>query len=265
MSLYLILWLAGILAEAGVVILCIRGRLFRSTPIFSSYVVWSLFIDIAFLNLQLRSSPTSKIYYWSYVPQMIMDSLFQFGVILELGWSILRPIRTSLPKHSLLILSLLIVVAGVVIWPVAGWVAPGNLPPAWRTLAHLQQTFAVLRVILFLGLAGFSQMLSIGWRNRELQVATGLGFYSMMSLAAAFIHTHQVSNSGRFLVDEFVMASYVCSLFYWIVSFAQKEEVRQEFTPQMRSFLLAVTGAARTSRVALADSGIGRSQKTGKP
>jgi hypothetical protein len=38
------------------------------------------------------------------------------------------------------------------------------------------------------------------------------------------------------------------------VSFAQKEAERREFTPQMRSFLLAAAGAARTTRVAMTDS-----------
>jgi hypothetical protein len=66
-------------------------------------------------------------------------------------------------------------------------------------------------------------------------------------------------------LNQVGVASYLCSLIYWIVSFAQKEEVRQEFTPQMRSFLLTVTGFARASRVALADSGIGPSRKAGEP
>jgi hypothetical protein len=60
------------------------------------------------------------------------------------------------------------------------------------------------------------------------------------------------------------MASYLCSLLYWVYSFSQREEERQEFTPQMRSFLLAVTGVARSTRVALADSGIDRTSKAGK-
>jgi hypothetical protein len=39
-----------------------------------------------------------------------------------------------------------------------------------------------------------------------------------------------------------------------VVSFAQKEAERREFTPQMRSFLLAAAGAARTTRVAMTES-----------
>jgi hypothetical protein len=199
------------------------------------------------------------------MPQMVVDSLFQFAVLVELGWGILRPIRASLPKQSILILAVLIVLAGAVIWPIAAWAIPANLSASGRTLVQVQQTFAVLRVVVFMALAGFSQILSIGWRNRELQIATGLGFYSMISLAVSLIHTHQAPGLRYGQLDSLVMASYVSSLLYWVYSFAQREEERQEFTPQMRSFLLAVTGAARTNRVALADAGIDSTRKVGKP
>ncbi len=197
--------------------------------------------------------------------QMVVDSLFQFAVLVELGWGVLRPIRASLPKQSILILGVLIVLAGAVIWPIAAWTIPANLSASGRTLVQVQQTFAVLRVVVFMALAGFSQILSIGWRNRELQIATGLGFYSMISLAVSLIHTHQAPGIRYGQLDSLVMASYCFSLLYWVYSFSQREEERQEFTPQMRSFLLAVTGAARGTRVALADSGIERTTKAGKP
>jgi hypothetical protein len=128
----------------------------------------------------------------------------------------------------------------------------------------VQQTIAILRVVIFMGLAGFSQLLSIGWRNRELQIASGLGFYSMFSLAITLIHSHQSVGSYYQLVDRLGVASYVCSLVYWIVSFSQKEVERQEFTPQMRNFLLTVSGAAHSTRVALGDSGMVKPRKPGE-
>jgi hypothetical protein len=256
-----ILWLTGVSAEAVVVLLCIRGRLFSYTPVFSSYVAWSLFVDLLVYYLR-RLSPDG--YFRIYFPQMVVDSAFQFAVLVELGWSVLRPIRASLPRRSILILALLVIIAGALIWPIAGMTLPGHLTRTGRFFVQLQQTFAVLRVAIFLGLAGFSQVLSIGWRNRELQIATGLGFYSMFSLAVSLVHAHQAVNSQYSFLDQLITASYVCSLVYWIYSFAQKESERQEFTPQMRSFLLAVTGAARSTRVALADSGPVRPRKVGE-
>jgi hypothetical protein len=57
-------------------------------------------------------------------------------------------------------------------------------------------------------------------------------------------------------IDEILTVSYFCALLYWAVSFAQQEALRQEFTPQMRRFLLTVSGAANSGRIALQDSSL---------
>jgi hypothetical protein len=44
---------------------------------------------------------------------------------------------------------------------------------------------------------------------------------------------------------------YLVSMLYLVFSFAQKEAPRHQFTPQMESFLLKVSGAARANRMAL--------------
>jgi len=259
-----ILWLIGLSAEIGVVVLCIRAKLFRNTPVFCAYLAWSVLLDLLVLGVT-RLPP--NIYLRVYVWQLIADSIFQFAVLVELGWAVLLPIRSSLPKHTVLILALLIAGAGGLIWPISAHMLPPGLDPSGVLFVHAQQTVAVLRAVIFLVLAGFSQLLSIGWRNRELQIATGLGFYSICSLAISLIHGHlaPVAHPHLYhLVDLIGQASYDCSLLYWIFSFAQQEQERQEFTPQMRSFLLAVTGAARGTSVALANSGIPSTRKPGK-
>jgi hypothetical protein len=103
-------------------------------------------------------------------------------------------------------------------------------------------------------LAGFSQLLSIGWRDRELQVATGLGFYSIVSLAFEVFRSNYGIGSQFRNLHELVVVGYILSILYWVYAFASKEAERREFTPQMQSFLLAMAGTARATRIALADS-----------
>ena len=273
MGLDTILWLTGFAAEIAVLALCLRGKLFRITPVFCCYIAWSLLNDVIFVFLNRYVSQTylrtsfSHTYFRIYVIEMLLDSVFQFAVLVELGWAVLRPIRPSLPRRFLLILTLLFCFAAAIIWPVAAHMMPGgDLSKQGALYFHAQQTISILRVVIFMALAGFSQLLSIGWRNRELQIATGLGFYSMCSLAISVIHTHQ-SVTGRpyHIFDQIGVASYVGSMIYWIFSFSQQEQERHEFTPQIRSFLLTVTGAARGTRMALAESAIGAPRKAGKP
>jgi hypothetical protein len=57
------------------------------------------------------------------------------------------------------------------------------------------------------------------------------------------------------------VASYLGSLLYWVVSFAQQDAKRREFTPQMERMLLAVAGVARTTRMAITESEPGDARK----
>jgi hypothetical protein len=258
MSLDNALWLAGVLTETAVVGLLLYRRVWRTLPVFCVYCAWSLFSDIGIYAV-MRFFPAS--YFTAYLAAMVVDSALEFSVLVELAWSVVRPFKGSLPRGAFLIVGASLVAVGAAIWPFATIAGFGNLPAEWHLLMRLQQTASILRILVFLVLAGCSQLLSIGWRNRELQVATGLGFYSLVSLAVALLHTHQAMGSEYSHLNQVVVAGYLCSLFYWIGCFSQKEAERREFSPQMQNFLLAVAGTARAQRIALGSS---MSPKTGE-
>jgi hypothetical protein len=237
-----------LVAEAVVALLLVRKHVFRTHPAFFLYVCWSLASDAFFLVVQLRF-PNAP--YALYEAQMVIDSAMIFAVLVELAWSVLQPIRGSLPKGSWIGIALLIALAGLLLWPVAGLTIPGNLTPQARNFFRLSQTFAILRVVFFLAMAGFSQLLAIGWRNRELQIASGWGFFSIVSLAASVVHAHQNVGAQYHWMDEMVAISYFGTLVYWVLAFTTKEAERKDFSPQMLSFMLLVGNTARTSRVAL--------------
>jgi glucose uptake protein GlcU len=93
-----------------------------------------------------------------------------------------------------------------------------------------------------------------------------LGFYSLVALVVGSVQSHlHVAQQNHLQhyrqLDELLVASYVGSLAYWVFSFAQKEAERREFSPQMQGLLLAVAGAARSSRIALTNSSSGKSRK----
>jgi hypothetical protein len=218
------------------------------------YVAWGITEDVGSYVIQRHSAGlSSHRYLISYLIAQILDSVLQFAVLIELAWSILRPLRSRLSSRALILVALLILALGAAIWPFASIHGAAQLPPAWRNIIHLEQTTPILRVLFFVLLAGCSQLLSIGWRDRELQIATGLGFYSLVSLAVDILNQHQRTENWGVL-SQIVAVSYICSLFYWIFSFTQKEAAPREFTPQMQSFLLAVAGTAHASRIEITDA-----------
>jgi hypothetical protein len=257
-----VLWFAYIAVETALVGLLLYRRVWRALPVYCAYCVWDILSNIGAFLID-RYHPAS--YFRAYFAQTIIDAALLFCVLVELAWSSLRPVRASLPRWFLLVPAALILIAGAAIWPLAALPGLAHLSRQAYLLAQIQQTVSMVRILFFLLLAGASQLLSISWRDRELQVATGLGVVSIVSLAAAVLHMHQTTAAQYQVLAEVVVASYVCCMVYWVVCFSQKEAERREFTPQMQSLLLAVAGAAHSSRVALTESRTGKDNKSGKP
>lgn len=239
----------GMLAEMALIAVFLRVRAYRIQPLFVLYVCWGLITDVILTATVTFGSAT--VYFRVYLIDLLLDSIMMFGVLVELAWNLLRPIRASLPKNSWLVVAALIAFAGLILWPLAGFAVPAKLNTAGTFFFHLQQMIAILRIVIFLVLAGFSHLLSIGWRDRELQVATGFGLYSIISLAVTVLHTYQVVGTQYHWLDLVASSFYSAVLIYWVVCFATREAERQEFTPQMREFLLAAAGAARTTRMTM--------------
>jgi hypothetical protein len=224
-------------------------------PFFFLYLNFSLVSDLCSAFIVWRWGADSLVYGRFYLTSTTVDAILQFSVLVEIAWSVLRPVRTSLPRKSLPALIVLVALAGLAIWPFAAMNVPASLTRPNAFLFKLEETVGILRVALFVIMACFSQLLSIGWRDRELQVATGLGFYSIANLIVTVIHSHQpITNTDAYHWLDFANSvSYLGSLTYWTYSFATKEQERKEFSPQMQNFLLLMSGGARSSRVALGD------------
>jgi hypothetical protein len=254
----LLFWI-GLAAETLLLAFLIRTHAYKILPAFFVYICWSPVGDIAMHIVQKQALPFAS-YLRIYEVQMVTDAAFMFAVLVELAWSVLKPLRASLPRKSWIAIPFLMVLAGAIIWPLAGMVSQQAFTPAGNLLVRLQQTFAILRVVIFFAMAGFSQLIGLGWRNRELQVATGLGFYSILSLAVSVTHLHQSVGSQYHWLDELGSAGYIMALAYWSYAFATKEAERQNFSPQMANFLLLIGGTAKAQRVAVRDFSVTRSR-----
>lgn len=243
--------MSGTVAEAALVLVLLWRRAFLTLPIFSFYIAYGFLSDVG-QSAAVKHYPAAALHI--YVISTAIDSLFQFGVLVELSVAVLRPMKQLLPRWTPFAIAGVIALICAAIWPFekSPVFTPYKLDES--LLLHLQQTFSILRILFFLTLAGCSQLLSIGWRDRELQIATGLGFYSMVTMAAFMLHSRSAFFAEYHLIDQLATASYVCSLLYWVYSFAQQEATRREFTPQMQSFLLAVAGSAHSTRMAMSDS-----------
>lgn len=246
------IWLTGVLVELLVIGLLFYRRVWRIFPFFCILCVWDVTgTAVSYYILHAHRG----LYTAAYLLETLVTSLLEVSVMIELAWSVLRPIRSSLSRRTLIYIAMATLAMGVAIWPLVQGTVISTPNMLIQNIMHLQQTTAVMRVLLFLVLAGGCQLLSIGWRDRELQVATGLGFYSLVCLGVAMLQAHQTTAAEYARWNRIELASYLFSLLYWTYCFAQKEAARREFTPQMRNLLLSMAGVARSNRMALSEAG----------
>ena len=256
------LWFTGSAAEVVVILLMIYRGIWRRFPVFFAYSIWILVANAA---VYVFFKHDSAGYARAYLIDMGVDLLLLFCVLVEIGWSILRPLHGSLWRGSILVVGAVILILGAMIWPFARIPAASSASVTTLFILHLQQTFYVLRILVFLALAGASHFLSIGWRDRELQIATGLGATSLVSLAVAMLMVYPSMRPEFHLLNELVIVTFVSSELYWVFCFVQKEQERRQLTPQIENALLAVAGTARSTRIALSQPRSGGPETGSKP
>lgn len=230
--------------EFLILIQIFRGGIYRQFPVFSLFIAESLLSAIIMLTLYKYSSP--NFYYKSYIVDFTITSILVFSVLVELIWSVLKPFHALMPRFSWIIPIVLVLLAGALIWPIAGLSAPSHMSWLGYLLYRFQSTAAIVRILIFVVFVAFSRILAIGWKSRELQIITGLGLYSIVYLSVEAIHTHQTVGGAHFdnnyhLLDQLVVISYLASLLYWLLMFGLKELPRKNFTPPMAEFVLRLS------------------------
>ncbi len=237
----------GALCELYLLIILLARKQWRTFPWFTLYLFWAVASDSISLLFHIVYSERLS----SYIVEFGLDSIFQGLVLIEIARSVLKPVRASLPAKSLWLVPLIFVFAALGCWYLAGFTVPDNLSQHGRLLVIMQQTISLLRVVTFFVLVAFSQFLSIGWRDRELQIASGLGFYSILSLVVSVLHTHQAVGPQYHWLDLITSFGYLGTLAYWVVAFMQKEPETRKISPQMVRFLVSIGGAVQAERLAL--------------
>jgi hypothetical protein len=103
-------------------------------------------------------------------------------------------------------------------------------------------------MLIFAATAGFAQLLGIGWKNKVLQLATALSFYSAVSLIVSLGERHPGTSSA---LEPLRAVAYALELGFLAWAFTTKEVRRREFSPQMEQFLVTLAGRAKVARTAL--------------
>jgi hypothetical protein len=243
-ALYATVSLLGLLAEISLFVVLLVRRQYRSFPIFTLCIACNLLSDIGVGILIVTAPHVGRSVSLGLLP---LQYLLDLAVLLEISWHVLRPVYTSLPRGSIGVFATamtLAVLCGVILAYHFG--NTGNKVQDIK--APMDLMVGLLRMLIFAATAGFSQLLGIGWKNRVLQLATGLSFYSAADLIATLVERYSGDTSGLEAIRVFAWAT---ELFFFLWVFTTKEVRRREFSPQMEQFLVTLAGRAKLARTVL--------------
>jgi hypothetical protein len=234
-----------LLAEISLFVVILVRRQYKTFPIFTLSVACNLLTDIG-VGILIVTAPhhIGRSVAFGLLP---LQYLLDLGVLLEISWNVLRPVYTSLPRGSITLFATamaLAVLGGVLLADHFG-----NTGNQIRDIkAPLDLMVGLLRMLIFVATAGFSQLLGIGWKNKVLQLATGLSFYSAADLIATLVERYSGDSSG---LEAIRVLAWTVELAFLLWVFTTKEVRRREFSPQMEQFIVTLAGRARLARTVL--------------
>jgi len=242
-----------LVAEAAIAYLMIKRGSRRDYPILLTYMFFNLVEDpLAWI---LRNS---HIYPKFYFTCTVLDYLLQLLIIFEIGRNVLRPSKRSLPFRLWPIVTGGILVCAIVAATFSPQIQSSD-NAATHVLIRVTLGLAILKLLLFAGMAGFAQFLGIGWKSRVLQLASALAFYGAVSLLVQLSSSHLSSADPSYMPHiirfaQIQSGAYNLMLILWIWAFSQNEAPRKDFTPQMQEVLVTIAGAAKRTRLAVTRS-----------
>lgn len=216
----------GIACEAILIGILWRRGYLRRMPFFSGYMISGVVIDLSAAFFIHGSSAT---YFDYYLVEYIADALIQFLVLLELARGVLRPLPELISRGGALFLIVITVAEGALLWHFSAYWVHRPWPADWLLLIRVQLVASLLRVLFLLLLGWLIQFLNrhfipIGWGELELQVATGIGFYALVSFGVAMALRYPVSLRVYHAIDLVSGVSFFAVVVYWIFSFLRPEQ-----------------------------------------
>lgn len=241
-----VFWGAGFFAETLLVCILIARKTYRKFPLFIFWVSLNLLSDlVSYFFIRITSAQSYAIEDFT---QFLLLSVIELGVLGEIAVNVIRPARRGLTNQFLLVLLFAVLAVGFGGFFFAAHANAATLAHP-RTVFVVNSTLAILQLLTFLLIAGFAQLLGLGWKNRTLQIASGLAFYAAVSLIATSLQNNLHGGPDYYAeyhsLSQFIVAGYLCSLYYWCYSFVRKEAARKEFSPQMTQFLVSIAGSTK--------------------
>ncbi len=245
---------AGLILQATLCVVLFRKGLARLYPIFVIYLLLNIVED----PLSWFRNSYGGSYARYYFVITVLDYVLQLLIVFEIGKNVLRPSKRSIP-FSITPVATVAVLLGAIVAASFSRPVQAAGTNVIQLLLQVSLGLAILKLLLFAALAGFAQMLGIGWKSHVLQLATGLAFFAGVSLLVQVSLSHVSPADPGYMIHldglmQFQAVAYIVTLVFWTWAFSRNEAPRKDFTPQMQEVLVTIAQSAKRTRLAVTRS-----------
>ncbi|HTD96442.1 MAG TPA: hypothetical protein VK627_05915 [Edaphobacter sp.] len=232
-----ILWAAGFVGHAALLVVLLVRRRWREFPVFTCLIGYQALVTILlFLISRFGSRHTYAVVYWTFV---VGDFVFQLALIFEIARIVLRPTGTWVrdARSSFIVAG---AIGGGIALALCLMVKP-LMPSALDVWEVRENLFtALLTCELFMAMLYASNRLGLVWRNHVMGLAQGLTAWAFGAMAGDVARIALGWNRDFLTLDHLLMVLYLGALVYWVVTFWLPERSRAPVSTEMHDYLVAL-------------------------
>jgi hypothetical protein len=228
---YYVLWFAHPVLQAALVGILLWRKLYRTFPIFFSYVAFQIVVFGALFPL--HSERFYTIFYYTYWSTTAVSAILGFFVIHELFQDVFRPYHTLRDLGSVLFkwaALVMLLVAGVV----AASTASATEEPLRTGIMTLERSVRVVQCGLILFLLVFSRYLGTNWRQKSFGIALGFGAFASVELSLVALNAATDNVFNQRLSTFLNLITYDVTILTWIGYMFAHSPAREPATHMLR-------------------------------
>jgi hypothetical protein len=232
-----ILWAAGFVGHAALLLVLLFRHRWRQFPIFTCLIAYqALDTIILFLVSRYGSRHSYAVTYWT---ADVIDFLFQLGLIFEISRVVLRPTGTWVrdARSSFILVGGIGAAIALALCLIVKPLAPSAFS-IWEIRANLFT--AMLDCELFLAMLYASNRLGLEWRNHVMGLAQGLTAWAFAAVGSDLAHIILGWSRQFFVLDYLLSFLYLTVLIYWVFTFWRPEPERAPLSSEMKDYLMAL-------------------------
>jgi hypothetical protein len=232
-----ILWAAGFIELAALLIVLLGKGRWRMFPIFSLWIGFQVLRAVTFYPLYRHAS--HEVYarvYWSTAG---LDLVLQIAIVFELARIVLKPTGTWVSDARRMFL--LLVCVGTAIAAGASYgiapKVPNNLG-GWIDKGSLFA--AMLNAQLFAAMTLASTRLGLAWRHHVMSISSGWALWAVVGLFVEAAHSYLGPDWHGVELDQIRILSYQAATIFWTINLWLPEPERRTLSAEMQAYLAGI-------------------------